>query len=249
MAGRKPDVTGINPYSAGEKTGQVEAMFDHIASAYDRMNSIMTFGMHTRWRTKALEELRTAGGTAGPLLDVATGTGDVAIHLRKLFPESHITGVDLSEGMMSVARRKTARRHLREIDFIQADCLHMPFADETFAAVTVAYGVRNFADLEAGYREMYRVMRHGARLCVIELCEPASLPLKICYRIYARTLIPLAGRIVSGDHAAYSYLPKSVAACPQRRGMTDLIEKAGFTGARWKVLPPGVVAIYTAVKE
>lgn len=224
-------------------------MFDHIASAYDRMNSLMTLGMHVRWRTRALAELRRAvGDTDGNLLDVATGTGDVAIHLRSLFPRAFIMGIDLSKGMMDVARAKVAKMELQGMAFKQADCLALPFAPDTFEAVTVAYGVRNFADLEKGYREMLRVLRPGGRLCVIELCEPRNLPMRLGYRLYTRTLVPLMGRLLSGDRSAYSYLPRSVAACPQRADMTALMLRAGFTDAAYRVLPPSAIAIYTATK-
>lgn len=244
------NVEELNPYSAGEKREQVEAMFDHIASAYDRMNSLMTFGMHTRWRTLALESLRdSVGDTDAPLLDVATGTGDVAIHLRRLFPRAPVIGIDLSEGMMAVARRKVQAAQLKGINFRQADCLSLPFGSDTFGAITAAYGVRNFADLLAGYREMYRVLRPGGRLCVIELCEPRTTLLRLGYRLYARTLIPALGRLLSGDSAAYSYLPRSVAACPQRMEMTKLMARAGFRNTGYRVLAPGAVAIYTARKE
>lgn len=248
MAGTKPDVTEINPYTDGAKTQQVETMFDNIASAYDRMNSLMTFGMHLRWRSRALSELQRSVKDGDPILDVATGTGDVAIHLRSLFPSSPITGIDLSEGMMEIARRKVAGRGLRDINFQKADCLAMPFTDNQFAAVTVAYGVRNFADLEAGYREMHRVLRPGGSLCVIELCEPANPLMHFGYKLYTRSLVPLAGRWLSGDSSAYTYLPRSIAACPQRAGMTDIMQRAGFRHAGWQVLFPGAVAIYQAVK-
>lgn len=242
-------VTELNPYSEGDKGPQVEAMFNHIASVYDRMNALMTFGMHTHWRSSALRELRSAlGDCNAPLLDVATGTGDVTIHLRKLFPNAPVTGIDLSEGMMAVARRKVDDAGLSDISFLQADCMHLPFADNSFAAVTVAYGVRNFQDLAAGYREMCRVLKPGGRICVIELCEPANAVMRLGYRLYARTLIPLAGRLISRDSAAYSYLPRSVAACPQRRDMTELMQHAGFKNARYRVLAPGAVAIYSACK-
>lgn len=244
-----PEVEHLNPYSRGDKTPQVAAMFDSIASAYDRMNSLMTMGMHVRWRGRALRDLRRAAGdTSGRLLDVATGTGDVAIDLRRLFPHAPVTGIDLSEGMMQVARHKVQAAALQGIDFMQADCLDLPFADDTFEAVTVAYGVRNFADLERGYREMLRVLRPGGRLCVIELCEPRNPLMRLGYRLYTRTLVPLAGRLLSGDTSAYTYLPRSVAACPQRDDMTALMRRAGLTDTAYRVLPPSVIAIYTARK-
>ena len=141
MAGKEPGketVTALNPYSEGEKTPQVEAMFNNIASTYDRLNALMTMGMHTVWRRKALRGLQQAVGadTSAPLLDVATGTGDVAADLRRLFPNAPITGIDISDGMMSVARRKMERMGLKGITFRHADCLALPFEDNTFGAVT-----------------------------------------------------------------------------------------------------------------
>ena len=253
MAGKEPGketVTALNPYSEGEKTPQVEAMFNNIASTYDRLNALMTMGMHTVWRRKALRGLQQAVGadTSAPLLDVATGTGDVAADLRRLFPNAPITGIDISDGMMSVARRKMERRGLKGITFRQADCQALPFEDNTFGAVTVAYGVRNFADLQRGYSEMLRVLKPGGRLCVIELCVPRNPLLRFGYRLYTRSLLPLIGRIISRDSRAYSYLPQSVEACPQRGAMTQLMTNAGFQKAACKVLPPNVIAIYTASK-
>lgn len=244
-----PKVEHLNPYSGGDKAPQVEAMFDNIASTYDRMNSLMTMGMHVRWRERALRWLRhSVGDTGERLLDVATGTGDVAIDLRRLFPRAAVTGIDLSEGMMQVARRKVHIAGLQGIDFQQADCLDLHFADNTFEAVTVAYGVRNFADLERGYREMLRVLRPGGHLCVIELCEPRNPLMRLGYHLYTRTLVPVAGRLLSGDSSAYSYLPRSVSACPQRADMTALMRRTGFSDTAYRVLPPYVIAIYTARK-
>ena len=250
MARRTRRVTDINPYGKGDKTTQVGAMFDHIAPAYDFMNGVMSFGLFIRWRDRALRLLaRELEGTPAdaPLLDVATGTGDVAMALRRLFPSRPVTGIDLSEGMLALARDKAARRGL-DIDFRQADCLRLPFAADTFAALTAAYGVRNFSDLEAGYREMLRVLRPGATACVIELSEPRNPLMHLGYRAYVSTLVPLAGRLVSHDASAYSYLPRSVAACPARQEMTALMLRAGFSSARWISLWPGAATIYLARK-
>lgn len=155
--------------------------------------------------------------TSAPLLDVATGTGDVAADLRRLFPNAPITGIDISDGMMSVARRKMERMGLKGITFRHADCLALPFEDNTFGAVTVAYGVRNFADLQRGYSEMLRVLKPGGRLCVFELCVPRNPLLRFGYRLYTRSLLPLIGRIISRDSRAYSYLPQSVGLSAARR--------------------------------
>lgn len=246
----------VKPYDeAGAKSGQVEQMFDAIAPAYDFMNTAMTFGMHRHWRNRALRLLRRAlrpDGRRLRLLDVACGTGDVAFHLASsLGREARVEGIDLSEGMLRVARRRLERQSpdVRErVSFRHGDCLALPYPDCVFDAVTVAYGVRNFERLADGYAEMRRVLRPGGTLLVIELCEPGNAPMRLGYRLYSRRIIPLVGRIVSHEKRAYSYLPQSIAACPARSAMTALMEGAGLRGAACHVLFPGVVGIYTATR-
>lgn len=241
-------VESVDPYSDSRPKGeQVGEMFDAIAPAYDFMNTAMTFGLHRRWRDKALKTLERCAHDR--ILDVATGTGDVALRMHQLFPQAFITGIDLSEGMLREARKKLAGHPeaAAHIHFDKADCLNLPFEDNSFDAVTVAYGVRNFQKLEQGYREMLRVLRPGGMLCVIELCEPANPALRLGYKAYT-SLIPIIGRLVSGDSRAYSYLPESIAACPQRQDMTDIMSRAGFAETAFRSLFPGAATIYTAVK-
>lgn len=243
----------IMPYSDDEaKGGQVEKMFDSIAPAYDLMNGIMTLGMHIRWRDIALRmAAERLGREPRDILDVATGTGDVAFALHKLYPQARIAGLDLSEGMLDMAREKAASLPADEkskLRFEQGDSLAMKFPDDSFDLITVAYGVRNFENLRQGYREMLRVLRPGGVLCVVELSRPTSrLPL-LGYRVYTRGVIPLAGRIISGDPRAYSYLHESIEAAPQRKAMTEVMTESGLKDAEWKSLFPGVVTIYTAEK-
>lgn len=246
----------IKPYDPNEEKGaQVEQMFDSIAPAYDFMNNAMTFGLHRYWRNRALHMLRRSlegRGGALRLLDVACGTGDVTFHLRRLFgPEARIEGIDLSSGMLAIARKRLAAMpgpDRRAITFTEGDCLNLPYESDSYDAVTVAYGVRNFADLRAGYAEMRRVLRPGGVLCVIELCEPAGALMRAGYRFYSRRIIPLVGRMVSGDKSAYTYLPQSIAACPQREAMTALMAETGLRDARHVTLFPGAIAIYLARK-
>ncbi|MDE7409143.1 MAG: bifunctional demethylmenaquinone methyltransferase/2-methoxy-6-polyprenyl-1,4-benzoquinol methylase UbiE [Muribaculaceae bacterium] len=247
MMGRAEEV---KPYNDEEAKGkQVGEMFDAIAPSYDFMNTMMTGGLHVYWRNRALRMAAAKLHHGGPktVLDVACGTGDVSFRLHELFPEAHITGLDLSPGMLSIAEKKlsemdeAARNH---ITFIEGDSLKMPFTDDTFDMITVAYGVRNFERLEDGYREMRRVLKPGGVLCVIELSEPSLGPVRGLYRLYSRNLIPLIGRIVSKDTRAYSYLPESIAACPQRGEMTSMMERAGFKEATYKSLTMGVITIY-----
>lgn len=253
-------VEEINPYGDTDanthKSEQVEKMFDSIAPAYDFMNTAMTFGLHRIWRNSAIRMLNRQCQLSAPateILDVACGTGDVSFKLAREFPLSHITGVDLSPGMLQVARKKLGRltqagKISSPISFQVADCLNLPFADNTYKAITVAYGVRNFERLLSGYREMHRVLKPGGVLCVIELCEPKNPVMHALYRIYARHIIPLVGKCVSGDKSAYTYLPASIQACPQRQEMLELMHQAGFQKAEYKALFPGTVAVYLGQK-
>lgn len=240
---------GKNGTSKGD---EVEQMFDSIAPAYDFMNSIMSLGQHTRWRNKALKlagEMLTH--TPEKILDIATGTGDVAFALHKRYPNARIVGIDLSEGMLKIARKKLSSKDpytKRLMSFRQADSLKMDFEDDEFDMITVAYGVRNFENLHQGYSEMLRVLKPDGVICVIELSQPIDTVPLAGYRLYTRGIIPLAGRIVSGDPRAYSYLHESIEAAPQRKAMTDIMTEVGFTKARWKSLFPGALTIYTARK-
>jgi len=243
----------INPYDDKRgKSVQVEQMFDTIAPAYDFMNTAMTFGLHRWWRKRALDAAARCIARPASILDVATGTGDVAFDLYRRYPNSSITGIDLSEGMLKIARQKLAKADEDDarmnISFIRGDSLHMPFADNSFDIVTVAYGVRNFEHLDQGLAEMARVLRHEGVICIIELSEPEGSVTRSLYRLYARHLIPFIGRMVSGDSKAYTYLPESIAAAPQRRAMTDLLTQAGFNNPTYRSLTFGAVTYYIASK-
>lgn len=244
------EVENIRPYgSDGEgKTEQVRDMFDSIAPAYDLMNSLMSVGMHRRWLHRAVEA--ASEGSPNRILDVATGTGDVAIALAQAMPRAEVCGIDLSEGMIERGRRKVAAAGLDgRIALSQADCLALPFADNSFDVVTVAYGVRNFEHLDRGYAEMLRVLRPGGKLVVIELTTPRSAIVKPFYRFYTRCIIPAVGRMVSRDVRAYSYLPESIAAVPQREAMCELMERCGFVNATWRTFTMGVCAMYVGEKQ
>lgn len=239
-----PEVEKITPYGGDvPKEQQVEQMFDSIAPAYDFMNRAMTLGIDRLWRRKAVGMLRA--DKPEMVLDVATGTGDLAILLARKLPQARITGVDLSSGMIKVGQEKIAAKGLSNRICLQVgDCLSLPFDDGTFDCVTVAYGVRNFSDLEAGYREMHRVMRPGGKLCVIELSTPRNRIVKPLYNLYTKHIIPLVGRMVSKDTRAYSYLPESIAAVPQRESMCELMRRAGFKEAHFRSMTFGVCTIY-----
>lgn len=239
----------IKPYNAEtDKTTQVREMFDSIAPAYDAMNRTMTVGIDRWWRRVAVKMLRRYPHRH--ILDVATGTGDLALLLDERLSPDQIIGVDLSEGMLRIAREKAVKRNAqRRILFEVQDCLSMDFDDNSFDVVTVAYGVRNFEHLEAGFREMYRVLRPGGALCVIELSTPERFPFRQLYKFYTYTFIPFIGRLVSKDRSAYSYLPRSVAAVPQGEAMLDIFRRAGFDRCYCRRLTFGACTIYIGEKK
>ena len=241
-------VEQINPYEdERSKKAQVEDMFDGIAPAYDLMNRAMTFGLDRLWLHALVNAV--AGAAPADIVDMATGTGDVALALARAIPSAHITGLDISEGMLAEARRKAAAvPQGKRVDFAAADCTATALPDACCDALTVAYGVRNFADIGAGYREMYRLLRPGGMVAVLELSVPASALLRPFYALYTRTLIPIAGRLVAGDRKAYTYLLDSIKAAPQRADMCRLMEEAGFVDARYRSLVPGACILYSARK-
>ncbi|MBR1543918.1 MAG: bifunctional demethylmenaquinone methyltransferase/2-methoxy-6-polyprenyl-1,4-benzoquinol methylase UbiE [Muribaculaceae bacterium] len=239
----------IKPYNElGNKAEQVEQMFDSIAPAYDFMNRAMTLGIDRWWRKVAVKRLKAA--QPQHVLDVATGTGDFAIKVLRHTGAAHVTGIDLSEGMLQVAREKVDKAGLADkITFSRGDCLALPFADNSFDAVTVAFGVRNFQDIERGYREMLRVLRPGGQLCVLELSTPQNRFIRFFYDIYAMHVIPFLGSLKSGDRSAYRYLPLSIAAVPQGSEMCRIMTRAGFTHATATGLTLGVCTLYIANKQ
>lgn len=242
-------VEQVTPYGTTDtaKTEQVRQMFDAIAPAYDFMNRAMTLGIDIWWRKLAVKRLKRIRPAA--ILDVATGTGDFAIQLNKSLHPQHITGIDLSQGMLDEARRKVKDKGLEEkITFVKGDCMALPMADGTFDAVTVAFGVRNFEHLQQGYKEMARVLKPGGMLCVLELSTPGNRLIRWFYDLYALHIIPAIGAMKSGDKTAYRYLPESIAAVPQGDDMLQLMRNAGLRDATFKCLTLGVCTIYTAVK-
>ena len=192
------------------------------------------------------EEVREMFDSIAPRYDVMNTLMPFGLH------QAQNIGADLSDGMLAVARRHLAEMpesERRGISFEQADCLQLPYAEDSFDLVTVAYGVRNFEHLEAGYREMLRVLRPGGVICVIELSAPPRGLSRLLYNIYSGSLIPIVGKLVSGDSRAYSYLPESIAAAPQRQEMATLMERAGFAAPLWHQLTLGAVTFYTAIKD
>ncbi len=246
----------INPYSQNAAKGeQVEQMFDSIAPAYDFMNSAMTFGLHKSWRSRAIKHATRLlpKDKKFSILDLATGTGDLAFHLHSRFPNSDIVGIDLSEGMLDVARRKLNSNPSIQtggsIRFEQGDCLNLGSIKENSQdLITIAYGVRNFEHLRQGLREMARVLRPGGVICIIELSQPRTAHLRMLYSLYSNHIIPFIGRMVSHDNRAYSYLPESIAAAPQRNALTEIMAECGFKNPEWKSMTFGAVTYYIATK-
>lgn len=238
----------INPYDdIRPKTEQVREMFDSIAPAYDFMNRAMTFGIDRLWRRRAVKMV--AAITPYRILDVATGTGDLAIKLARATTADEVTGIDLSEKMLEVGRRKVVKAGLEHcVTFVQGDCLSLPFGNETFDCITVAYGVRNFERLLDGYREMVRVLKPGGMLCVVELSTPRGRFVRPLYNFYTRKLIPWLGRLISKDTRAYSYLPESIEAVAQGEEMLAMMREAGLTETQWRPMTFGTCSIYTGTK-
>ena len=238
----------IKPYSnEGAKGEQVERMFDQIAHSYDFLNHTLSLGIDRSWRKAAIDSLKPYAPQR--ILDVATGTGDFALMaVDRLHPQSLI-GADLSEGMLSVGREKVERAGKSDVITLQKeDCMALSFEDNTFDAVTVAYGVRNFEDLDRGLREMLRVLKPGGRLVIIELTSPVRFPMKQLFWLYAHVWMPIVGKLVSRDSRAYSYLPATMEAFPQGEVMQDIIEKAGFQSVKFRRFTFGLSTLYTAEK-
>ena len=238
----------IKPYEAGgEKAAQVEAMFDNIAPTYDTLNHRLSWDIDRGWRKKAIRQLEPFKPQT--VLDIATGTGDFAILAAQMLRPKKLIGADISEGMMAVGAQKVAKLGLQDvISFAKEDCLDLSYPDESFDAVTAAFGIRNFADLDKGLTEMFRVLRKGGHLSIVELTTPVSFPMKQLFHIYSHTVLPAYGRIISRDQSAYSYLTKTIEAFPQGERMVDILGQAGFQKATFRRLTFGICTMYFATK-
>jgi len=220
-------------------------MFDRIAGRYDLLNSVMTAGLHHRWRQRAAD--RTALSPGDSALDVCCGTGDLALELgRRVLPGGHVVGSDFSEPMLDLAREKAGERSAAGVRFEWADALSLPYDSGRFDAVTVGFGVRNLSDLDRGLAEMRRVLRPGGRLVILEITQPARPPLSTFYSLWFDRAVPVLGRL-AGDPEAYSYLPESVRSFPSPRGLAGKMDAAGLEAIRWTVLAGGIIAIHSGV--
>jgi len=242
------DQEKIKPYSAeGRKGTQVAKMFDNIAHSYDFLNHSLSFGVDRIWRRAAINSLKPYNPQE--ILDVATGTGDFAILTAKKLKPKKLIGIDISQGMIDVGLRKVTKEGLdKTITLRTDDCMRLSFPDNSFDAVTVAYGVRNFENLDCGLREMHRVLRPGGRLVIIELTVPSRFPMKQLFSIYSKIAFPLIGRLVSHDDNAYKYLPATMKAFPHGPEMKEILKRAGFNSPNYNDFLLGINTLYTAEK-
>lgn len=235
--------TDANPPTPAEGTleePQVRAMFDRIARVYDRMNSVMTAGMHHRWRERAADLAALSPGARA--LDVACGTGDMALELAKrVGPGGEVVACDFSDQMLELARAKAAATPTVRVEW--ANALELPYADDAFAAATVGFGARNFSDLERGISEMARVVRPGGKVVVLEITTPTRPPLSTFYRVWFDRVVPALGRF-AGDADAYTYLPSSVRRFPGPQELAASMERCGLRSIRYVLTAGGIIAIH-----
>ncbi|MEM9837240.1 MAG: bifunctional demethylmenaquinone methyltransferase/2-methoxy-6-polyprenyl-1,4-benzoquinol methylase UbiE [Bacteroidota bacterium] len=238
----------VTPYGKGKsKKEEVGEMFDSIAPNYDLLNRGTSLGVDTLWRKKMIAKLDPQQHRR--ILDVATGTADVAIQIAKRIGADHITGIDLSNEMLRYGRKKVTRAKLDEIITLeQGDSEDLPLADNSYDAVTVAFGVRNFENLEAGLSEMLRVLRPGGQLVILEFSRIKFAPVRALFNFYFGRIMPLIGRLQSKDPRAYSYLFESVQAFPSGKDFTNILDQVGYKQSKCQALTLGIASIYTAYK-
>lgn len=237
----------IKPYNSGEKGKQVEEMFNNIAPTYDTLNHRLSWDIDKGWRKKAIAQLQPF--SPRHILDIATGTGDFAILAARMLTPEKLIGADISEGMMDIGRQKVKRARLEQIiSFEKEDCLQLSYPENSFDAVTAAFGIRNFPDLDRGLKEIFRVLKPGGHLSIVELTAPVAFPMKQLFKVYSHTVLPIYGRLVSRDDSAYRYLTATIEAFPQGEQMVGIFKKAGFSEARFERLTFGICTMYLATK-
>jgi demethylmenaquinone methyltransferase/2-methoxy-6-polyprenyl-1,4-benzoquinol methylase len=237
----------VTPYKGSRlRKKQVEEMFDNISGNYDGLNRIISLGTDEKWRRKVVALVKAQNPES--ILDIATGTGDLAIKMGDSGADK-IVGLDLSEGMLDVGRKKISKKKLEgKIEMIQGDSEALPFEDNSFDAVTVAFGVRNFENLEKGLKEIFRVLKPGGIFVVLETSVPTKFPFKQGYKVYSSLVLPLVGKIFSKDQDAYSYLSKSAASFPYGKAFNNILKKSGFINIQDQPQTFGVATIYVASK-
>ena len=238
----------VTPYKDSQlsKKKQVEQMFDTISSSYDGLNRVISLGTDIKWRKKVVAKVMAT--QPEKILDIATGTGDLAIQMANAGAQK-VIGLDISEGMLNVGRRKITDKNLNaKIDMIQGDSEDLPFQDDEFDAITVAFGVRNFETLEKGLKEIYRVLKPNGLFVVLETSVPAKFPFKQGYHLYSGVILPAIGKVFSKDKKAYSYLSESAANFPYGEKFNNILKKTGFINVEDLPQTFGVSTIYTASK-
>lgn len=224
----------------------IGSLFDGIAKTYDKFNHVTSLGIDIWWRRKAIGQMKPVE----TMLDVAIGTADVAITAVSKHKAAHVTGIDLSREMMNIGAQKVKRAGMEgRIDFVHGSALEMPFADNGFEAVTCAYGIRNFSNLDQGLREMCRVLKPGGQLVILEFSYPSNPIIRWCYNLYFSNIMPLLGRLISNDGSAYTYFLHSVKQFIWGKEMLEHLRQAGFSNARFRTMTFGVTTLYLATKE
>ncbi len=238
----------VKPYKDSDsgKKEQVAQMFDNISGKYDFLNHFLSMGIDIQWRKKVLKIVKKEQPKT--ILDIATGTGDLAILLSKTNPEK-IVGLDLSNGMLEVGRKKISEKKLDHlITMVQGDSENLPFENSSFDVITVSFGVRNFENLNQGLSEILRVLKSSGTLVVLEFSQPTKFPMKQLYGFYSSYILPLIGKLVSKDNSAYTYLPESVAAFPFGDDFKNILQKIGYNNVSYKALTFGIATVYSAKK-
>ena len=238
----------VTPYQTqSSKKEQVAEMFNNISGTYDFLNHFLSLGIDIIWRRKAIKELKSINPQV--ILDVATGTGDFAFESISILQPKKIIGVDISEGMLAIAEKKIKERNLNNVFSVQlGDSEGLNFENDTFDAITVAFGVRNYENLEKGLADMLRVLKPDGKIVILEFSKPRKFPVKQGYNFYFKYITPFFGRLFSKDKKAYTYLPESVEAFPDGATFTALMEKVGYKNTKHRPLTFGISAIYTGIK-
>lgn len=238
----------VTPYNKKDETKkvQVEDMFDNIAHNYDFLNHLLSAGIDNIWRAKAINHI--AKYNPNITMDMASGTGDFAVDTVKKIDLEKLVALDLSEKMLEVGRQKSKKKGIKNIDWVKGDSENLSFQDNTFDAMTVGFGVRNFGNLEKGLSEMLRVLKDGAPLVVLEVSEPDNFPMKQIFGIHFNYILPFVGKLFSKDNRAYTYLPESVRAFPKGKNFVEILKKVGFKKVEYKPLTFGICAMYTCEK-
>lgn len=237
----------VKPYNTGDsKKKEVADMFNNISHRYDFLNHFLSMGIDKQWRKKAIRLLKPQNPKT--VLDIATGTGDFAIAALKLNPDK-VTGVDISVGMLEKGREKMKKHHYdKKIELLEGDSENLPFADNSFDAITVGFGVRNFENLEKGLAEMLRVLRPGKTAVILEFSKPKKFPVKQSFTFYSKYIIPTLGKAISKDSSAYAYLPESVAAFPEGDDFKAILQQVGYKNIGSKLVSGGIATIYFGSK-